>query len=98
MFELATLETLSPVKRVMAYTCSSISEGASGLTALSLHAATDEKRRKLMPIAEKYTLDELMDASGYYFEKTGRRITFEYSLIEGINDAGQNRHPIRHPT
>ncbi len=65
-------------------------EGFQITLALSLHAATDEKRRKLMPIAEKYTLDELMDASGYYFEKTGRRITFEYSLIEGINDAGED--------
>ena len=47
--------------------------------ALSLHATTDEKRRKLMPIANQYSLDELMEACAYYFEKTGRRITFEYS-------------------
>lgn len=55
--------------------------------ALSLHAATDEKRRELMPIANKYTIAELMDACGYYFEKTGRRITFEYSLVGGVNDS-----------
>jgi len=54
--------------------------------ALSLHAATDEKRRSLMPIAERYSLDELMQACTYYFEKTGRRITFEYSLADGVND------------
>lgn len=54
--------------------------------ALSLHATTNEKRRQLMPIANKYHLDELMDACAYYFEKTGRRITFEYSLVAGVND------------
>jgi len=58
--------------------------------ALSLHAATDEKRRSMMPIAERYSLDELMLACTYYFEKTGRRITFEYSLADGINDAKED--------
>lgn len=55
--------------------------------ALSLHGANDKKRRELMPIAKKYRLDELMDASAYYFERTGRRISFEYSLIDGVNDS-----------
>lgn len=54
--------------------------------ALSLHAATDEKRRKLMPIANKYSIADIMDACRYYYEQTGRRITFEYSLVEGEND------------
>ncbi len=54
--------------------------------ALSLHATTDEKRRKLMPIANKYSIKELMEACRYYFDKTGRRITFEYSLVGGVND------------
>jgi len=54
--------------------------------ALSLHATTDEKRRKLMPIAYKYSIEELMDACKFYFEQTGRRITFEYSLVGGVND------------
>ncbi len=54
--------------------------------ALSLHATTDEKRRKLMPIANKYSIAELLEACSYYFEKTGRRITFEYSLAGGVND------------
>lgn len=58
--------------------------------ALSLHAATDEKRRRLMPIAERYSLDELMRACTYYFEKTGRRITFEYSLVGGVNDSRED--------
>lgn len=54
--------------------------------ALSLHAATDEKRRELMPIANRYTIAELMEACTYYFEKTGRRLTLEYSLVGGVND------------
>ena len=54
--------------------------------ALSLHAASDEQRRKLMPVANKYTIEELMQACSYYFETTGRRISFEYSLVSGVND------------
>lgn len=58
--------------------------------ALSLHGVTDEKRRRLMPIAERYTIAELMDACGYYFEKTGRRITFEYALAGDVNDTEED--------
>ncbi len=58
--------------------------------ALSLHAATDQKRRSLMPVANRYSIKELMEACGYYFEQTGRRITFEYSLVGGINDSRQD--------
>ena len=58
--------------------------------ALSLHASNNEKRRELMPIANKYSIDELMDACQYYFEKTGRRITFEYSLVAGVNDTAKD--------
>ena len=58
--------------------------------ALSLHGTTDEKRRKLMPIAERYSMKELMDACRYYFEQTGRRLTFEYSLVSGINDTDED--------
>lgn len=58
--------------------------------ALSLHATTDEKRKRLMPIANRYGLDELIEACAYYFEKTGRRITFEYSLVGGINDTDED--------
>ena len=58
--------------------------------ALSLHATTDEKRRRLMPIANKYSIDELMEACAYYFEQTGRRITFEYSLVGGVNDTDED--------
>ena len=58
--------------------------------ALSLHAVTDEKRRTLMPIANQYSIEELMKACAYYFEKTGRRITFEYSLVGGVNDTKED--------
>ncbi len=58
--------------------------------ALSLHAATDEKRRELMPVANRYSLQELMEACTYYFEKTGRRITFEYSLVKDVNDTNED--------
>ena len=58
-----------------------------GITlALSLHAPNDETRRTLMPIANKYSLSEIMPAISYYFEKTGRRVTFEYSVVQGVND------------
>ena len=58
--------------------------------ALSLHATTDEKRKQLMPIANKYSLKEVLEACKYYFEKTGRRITFEYSLVAGVNDTKED--------
>ena len=58
--------------------------------ALSLHATTDEKRRRLMPIANKYSIAELMSACKYYFSQTGRRITFEYSLVGGVNDTDED--------
>ena len=54
--------------------------------ALSLHASDDETRKELLPIANKYSIEEVLDACQYYFEKTGRRITFEYSLVSGVND------------
>ena len=54
--------------------------------AISLHAPTDEKRKELMPIANSYSLKELTDACRLYFDKTGRRISFEYALVAGVND------------
>lgn len=58
--------------------------------AISLHASTDEKRRELMPIARKYSLKELMEVCRLYFNKTHRRITFEYSLVGGVNDTDED--------
>lgn len=62
-----------------------------GLTlSISLHAATDEKRSSIMPINNRFCLEELMTACRDYFKKTGRRISFEYSLIEGVNDTEES--------
>ena len=58
--------------------------------AISLHAPNDEKRRSLMPIAEKYSIKEILDACRRYFEITGRRISFEYSLVKGQNDSKED--------
>ena len=58
-------------------------EGLQITLALSLHGSTQEKRKILMPIANKYELSEVLEACDYYFNKTGRRITFEYSLVQG---------------
>ena len=58
--------------------------------ALSLHASNQEKRKALMPIANRYDIHEAVDACAYYFEKTGRRITFEYALVGGVNDTRED--------
>ena len=58
--------------------------------ALSLHGSTQEKRRELMPVANKYELSEVLKACDDYFEKTGRRMTFEYSLVHGVNDTDED--------
>ncbi len=55
--------------------------------ALSLHAPNDADRQKLMPIAVKYSLREIMKALDEYYRVTGRRLTFEYSLVAGVNDS-----------
>lgn len=71
--------------------CDKIKELADlnlGITlTISLHAPNDELRKKIMPIANRYTLKELIDSIKYYFNKTKRRIVFEYSLISGENDS-----------
>jgi 23S rRNA (adenine2503-C2)-methyltransferase len=58
--------------------------------ALSLHASSQEKRLKLMPVANKYEIHEVIGACRYYFEQTGRRVTFEYSLVGGVNDTDED--------
>lgn len=54
--------------------------------AISLHAYDDETRKELMPVAKAYSIEEILKACRYFFEKTGRRLTFEYSLVAGVND------------
>ena len=54
--------------------------------AISLHAPYDELRRTMMPVANKYSVNDIIDACKYYYDRTGRRITFEYSLVKDVND------------
>lgn len=58
--------------------------------AVSLHAPNQEIRQKSMPVAKKYGYDELIQACRAYGKKTGRRVTFEYALIDGLNDSMEN--------
>ena len=81
------------LRRVSLSTCGvvdkiyELSELKLGVTlSVSLHAATDSKRSEIMPINKRYDLKTLMKACDDYFNATGRRISFEYSLIEGVND------------
>ncbi|MCM1298268.1 MAG: 23S rRNA (adenine(2503)-C(2))-methyltransferase RlmN [[Eubacterium] siraeum] len=65
----------------------SLAEMKLGLTlSVSLHAADNEKRSEIMPINQKYPIEQLIIACGDYFKTTGRRISFEFSLIKGVND------------
>ena len=61
-------------------------EGLAITLALSLHAPNDQVRKTLMPIANRYSLEDVLDACHEYFIRTGRRLTFEYSLVSGVND------------
>ncbi len=58
--------------------------------AISLHAFSDEKRREIMPIANKYSINEILEACQYYIRKTNRRITFEYALVKDVNDGTED--------
>jgi len=63
-----------------------LNDGYMGRLALSLHAPNQKLREKLMPIAKKYPLPELLDVLEEYAKKTNKRVSFEYTLIDGIND------------
>ena len=54
---------------------------------ISLHSPFDEERRKIMPVSERFTINDILQACDYYIEKNNRRITFEYTLIDGVNDS-----------
>lgn len=58
--------------------------------ALSLHASNQKKRKELMPVANRYEIGEVIEACRYYFAQTGRRVTFEYSLVAGVNDTAED--------
>lgn len=61
---------------------------------VSLHAATDEKRKAIMPIARRHSISELMAACDRYTKATGRRISYEYALISGVNDTPDDAHEV----
>ena len=68
-----------------------LAEYRFGLTlSVSLHAVSDAKRSKIMPVNKKYPIGELLKACRYYIEKTGRRISFEYAVIHGVNDSADD--------
>lgn len=62
--------------------------------AISLHAADDDLRLSMMPVNKKYSIDEVLDACRYYVAQTGRRITFEWALINGVNDTPEQAHKL----
>ncbi|MBI5950093.1 MAG: 23S rRNA (adenine(2503)-C(2))-methyltransferase RlmN [Chloroflexi bacterium] len=62
-------------------------EGRQVNLAISLHAATDVERLAIMPVNKKYNIEEVIEACKYYVEKTHRRVTFEWALINGVNDS-----------
>jgi 23S rRNA (adenine2503-C2)-methyltransferase len=67
-------------------------EGMKFNLALSLHAATNEKRNKIMDINQSNPLEEVMEALNYFYEKTGNKITFEYILFDHFNDSEEDAH------
>lgn len=69
-------------------------EGLQVKLAISLHAATDAEREALLPINKRYPLKDLLAACRYYIERTGRRITFEWTLIHGENDTSEQAHAL----
>lgn len=78
-----TVSTCGLVEGIKRYA----SEGIQINLAISLHAPNDEIRKRIMPIASRYPLSELLDAVRYYIDKAGRRVTFEYIMLKGINDS-----------
>ena len=81
-----TVSTCGIVPKIYDYA----KEGLQINLAISLHAPSDEIRKKIMPISFKYPMNELMEAVKYYEKNAGRRVTFEYILLNGINDSKED--------
>jgi len=64
--------------------------------AISLHAAEDNDRLAIMPVNKRYKIGDVIDACKYYVEQTGRRVTFEWALINGVNDTPEVRNGLHH--
>ena len=69
-------------------------EGLPITLSISLHAPNDDIRRQTMPIANKWSIKELLSACKRFIDKTGRRISFEYALIDGVNDTKEHAHEL----
>jgi 23S rRNA (adenine2503-C2)-methyltransferase len=70
-------------------------EGIACTLAVSLHAATDDLRDRLVPLNRAHPLDELVDAAVAYARTTGRRLSFEWCLIGGVNDSVEQARGLR---
>jgi len=81
-----TVSTCGLVPEILRFT----NENMQVNLAISLHAPNDTMREAIMPIGRKYSIDKIIAACKIYTEKTKRRITFEYALIEGVNDSPEN--------
>ena len=78
-----SLSTSGLVDRIYQFT----DEGYKVTLTISLHAPNNAIRNNIMPVNHKWKIEEVIKAAKYYFDKTGRRIIFEYSMIEGVNDS-----------
>jgi len=78
-----TISTVGIVPRIKQFA----DLGSQVNLAISLHTVNDDLRTKLMPINKKYPVSSVLDACRYYLAKTNRRVTFEYALIENVNDS-----------
>ena len=58
--------------------------------AVSLHSAIQETREQIMPFAKQFTLDDLLESIVYWYEKTGKMVTYEYVVWKGINDGDED--------
>ncbi|MCC6802324.1 MAG: 23S rRNA (adenine(2503)-C(2))-methyltransferase RlmN [Anaerolineae bacterium] len=85
-----TVSTVGLVPMIRRYA----DEGLQVKLAVSLHAATDAEREALLPVNKRYPLSELIDACRYYVEKSGRRMSFEWTLIQGENDTPEQAHAL----
>ena len=69
-------------------------DGFNVTLTISLHAPTDEIRKKIMPTANSFSIEEILKACDYYFSKTHRRVVFEYALIDGVNSTAGDMHTL----
>jgi len=85
-FRRMTISTCGLVPEILRFADEEIPVNLS----ISLHAPNDDIRKEIMPVAKRYPFDKILSASLLYTQKTGRRITFEYTLIRGVNDADEH--------